>query len=64
VGPNINRLFSESASKLRNIRHYNVIERPEQVLINFTVTLLKPYLDTIGEKIILTQQIFLLYAVV
>ncbi len=57
---NINRLFSESSTKLRYICNCYVIQCPQHVFVKSRRTFLQSDLDTVSQKLILPIQVLLL----
>ena len=56
----VNRLFAESATELRNIGHGHVIQSPEGVFVEGRVTLYEADFDAGGQKIILSDEVLFL----
>jgi hypothetical protein len=60
----IDRFFTKSAAKLRDMGDRYVVQRPDHVLVEGGVILLKANFDAIGQKIILAYQVLFLHAVI
>ena len=55
VASNINRLFTKSAAELGNVCNRDVVQSPERIFIESRMSLLESYLDTVREKIVLSN---------
>ena len=56
----VNRFFSVTATKLRNVGNRNMVEGPKRVFIECLNAFFQPNFDAIGQQVILAKEILFL----
>ena len=57
----INRLFAEATAELRNIRHGNVVQRPNSIFVKCGMALLDANLNTVGQQVVLPEKVLFVH---